>query len=122
MILVLFLLLRVPPQPPHVTSTHLMTTRSKSGTLCPRQIFNLSEAYEPSPIPRSYTQALHDPNWKASVDAELTTLHTNDTWDLVPPPSYANLVGSMWIYPHKFHLDASLKRYKSRLVVLGKTQ
>ncbi|GKE52829.1 ribonuclease H-like domain-containing protein, partial [Tanacetum coccineum] len=35
---------------------------------------------------------------------------------LVPRPSDANLVRSMWLFKHKFHADGTLSRYKARLV------
>ncbi|KAJ9566010.1 hypothetical protein OSB04_001976 [Centaurea solstitialis] len=107
---------------PAAPSGHPMTTRSRTGSLKPKQIFNLSVTSDISPIPRSTAQAMCDPNWRAAMDAEMTALLSNHTWDLVPKPSAANIVGRRWLFRHKFDSNGRLERYKARLVAQGFSQ
>ena len=62
---------------------------------------------------------MSDPNWKLAMDAEMSALTDNHTWDLVPRPSSANIVGCRWLYRHKFDSNGNLDRYKGRLVAQG---
>ncbi|KAJ9564595.1 LOW QUALITY PROTEIN: hypothetical protein OSB04_000561, partial [Centaurea solstitialis] len=110
------------PSAPAATSSHPMTTRSRTGSLKPKQIFNLSVTSDISPIPRSTAQAMCDPNWRAAMDAEMTALLSNHTWDLVPKPPAANIVGRRWLFRHKFDSNGRLERYKARLVAQGFSQ
>ncbi|KAI3748202.1 hypothetical protein L6452_11132 [Arctium lappa] len=66
--------------------------------------------------------AVCDPNWKAAMDSEMSALLSNHTWDLVPPPDDANIVGCRWLYRHKFDSHGRLNRYKGRLVAQGFSQ
>ncbi|KAJ9566603.1 hypothetical protein OSB04_002569 [Centaurea solstitialis] len=98
------------------------TTLPETGSLRPKQIFNLSVTSDISPIPRSTSQAMCDPHWRTAMDAEMTALLSNYTWDLVPKPSDANIVGSRWLYRHKFDSNGRLERYKGRLIAQGFSQ
>ncbi|KAJ9563615.1 hypothetical protein OSB04_008775 [Centaurea solstitialis] len=110
------------PPAPAATSGHPMTTRSRTGSLKPKQIFNLSVTSDISPIPRSTAQAMCDPHWRAAMDAEMAAILSNYTWDLVPKPSDANIVGNRWLFRHKFDSNGRLERYKARLVAQGFSQ
>jgi hypothetical protein len=48
------------------------------------------------------------------MELEMTALHQNETWDLVPLPPRKHIV--------KFHSDGSVDRLKARLVAKGYTQ
>ncbi|GKA07882.1 ribonuclease H-like domain-containing protein [Tanacetum coccineum] len=65
-------------------------------------------------LPQAFnTMTLRDPtdaNWNM------------DTWILVPRPSDANIVRSLWLFRHKYNVDGTLNRYKARLVANGSTQ
>ncbi|KAJ9546692.1 hypothetical protein OSB04_019235 [Centaurea solstitialis] len=111
-----------PSAAPPPTSTHPMTTRSRRGSLRPKQIFNLSVTSDISPIPRSTAQAMCDPHWRAAMDAVMAAILSNFTWDLVPKPSDANIVGNRWLFRHKFDSNGRLERYKARLVAQGFSQ
>lgn len=79
--------------PPTSTSNHYMTTRSCTGSLKPCHIFNLSATLHILVIRRSIVQALSGPRWKSAMDSEMSSLHSNHTWDFVPRPPHANIVG-----------------------------
>ena len=44
---------------------------------------------------------------------ELLALEANKTWNLVPAPKGASVIGNKWIYSVKVHSDGSLDRYKN---------
>ncbi|GJZ86934.1 ribonuclease H-like domain-containing protein [Tanacetum coccineum] len=75
-----------------------------------------------SHIPKSPFLALKDPNWCNAMYDEYNVLVKNGTWILVPRPTDANLVRSMWLFKHKFHADGTLSRYKAQLVANGSSQ
>jgi hypothetical protein len=45
-----------------------------------------------------------------------------ETWDLVPPPDDACIVGSKWVFKVKRKANGEVDRYKARLVVQGYSQ
>jgi hypothetical protein len=53
---------------------------------------------------------------------EVNALIQNYTWQLVPPPTGANIVSGKWVFRQKFHSDGSLSRYKARCVCRGFSQ
>ena len=73
-------------------------------------------------IPKTHKQALTMPVWQEAMHQEMTALHTNDTWSLVPRPQNVNVVSSKWIFKIKFKEDGSVERHKARLVAQGYTQ
>ena len=56
------------------------------------------------------------------MEEEMTALHHNGTWDLVPLPSRKRTIGCRWVYTVKFHPDGYVERLKVRLVAKGFTQ
>ncbi|KAK9053993.1 hypothetical protein SSX86_025068 [Deinandra increscens subsp. villosa] len=73
----------------------------------------------PSSEPTSFQQAQQFPVWRDAMNTEITALHSNQTWVLVPAPPKANIVGCKWVYRIKRHPDGTLSRYKARLVAKG---
>lgn len=55
------------------------------------------------------------------MQEEIDALHSNHTWELVPPPPNTNIVGSKWVFHMKYHSDGSIEQYKARLVAQGFT-
>ncbi|GJT02374.1 ribonuclease H-like domain-containing protein [Tanacetum coccineum] len=110
------------PNPP--TRTHPMVTRSQVGTVKPNPHFHghTSHTSPISLIPKSPSIALSDPNWQDAMYDEYNALIKNSTWVLVPKPPNVNVVQSMWLFRHKYHVDGSLSRYKARLVANGCSQ
>ena len=78
------------------------------------------------PVPESYEQAIKDPIWgqlwKEAIQAELTALISNGTWEAVVPPKGANLVTSKWVFKAKMHIDGTLEKLKARIVARGFSQ
>nr|GFA85094.1 ribonuclease H-like domain-containing protein [Tanacetum cinerariifolium] len=95
-----------------------MVTRSQSGIVKPieRLSFHTSSL---SPIPKSSFIALKDPHWCNAMYDEYNALVKNGTWILVPMSSNVNLVRSMWLFKHKFHVGGTLSRYKAQRVANG---
>lgn len=50
---------------------------------------------------------------------EFDALQRNNTWNLVPPTSSMNIVGSKWVFRVKYNLDGLVQKYKARLVAQG---
>ncbi|GKF66291.1 ribonuclease H-like domain-containing protein [Tanacetum coccineum] len=98
-----------------------MVTRSKVGIVKknPKYACQVSVS---SSISRSHIHALRDPNWQHAMLDEYNALISNGTWTLVPRSQNVNVVRSMWLFKHKFNADASLSRYKARLVANGRSQ
>ncbi|GJU76796.1 ribonuclease H-like domain-containing protein [Tanacetum coccineum] len=110
------------PNPP--TWTHPMVTRVQVGTVKPNPRFHGHTSYISliSPIPKSPSVALSDPNCRDAMYDEYNALIKNNTWVLVPKPPNVNVVWSMCLFRHKYHADGSLSRYKARLVANGRSQ
>ncbi|XP_024016358.1 uncharacterized protein LOC112089835 [Eutrema salsugineum] len=98
-----------------------MTTRAKFGIRKPKQMLSLLTTTK-SPLPKSYKQALSDPNWTPAMTDEHGAMIETRTWDLVPRPPGVNIVNSMWLFKHKYDADGALTRHKARSVANGKSQ
>src|SRR5262245_26364681 len=53
------------------------------------------------------------------MDIEFQALTKNQTWSLVPPSPFYNLVGNKWVFRIKYNSDGSINHYKARLVAKG---
>jgi hypothetical protein len=69
--------------------------------------------------PSDYQVAMGDSRWKSVMDNEYVALLKNETWQLVPQKSGANVIHCKWVYKIKKKADGSIDRYKVRLVVKG---
>ncbi|GKC46072.1 ribonuclease H-like domain-containing protein [Tanacetum coccineum] len=98
-----------------------MVTRVQVGTIKPNPRFQ-GHVSHISPLTKSPSIALSDPNWRDAMYDEYNALIKNSTWILVPKPPNVNVVRSMWLFRHKYHADGSLSRYKARLVANGRSQ
>ncbi|XP_022008142.1 uncharacterized mitochondrial protein AtMg00820-like [Helianthus annuus] len=72
--------------------------------------------------PKSYFEAVKDPNWISAINEEIKALNRNQTWDLVPLPKGRTLVGCKWIYKIKYKSSGEIERSKARLVAKGYSQ
>nr|GEZ45807.1 ribonuclease H-like domain-containing protein [Tanacetum cinerariifolium] len=107
--------------PTQTVSMHPMVTRAKARIFKPleRMTYHVTTT---SPLPHSHVHALWDSNWKEAMLDEYNALISNGTWVLVPHPANVNVVCSMWLFKHKFHIYGSLSRYKDCLVANGRSQ
>ena len=64
---------------------------------CIYALTNDEELTEPSTI----AEALPVLIWKKSMDDEMKALHDKETWEVITPPSNANIVGCKWVYTCK---------------------
>ena len=72
--------------------------------------------------PRSYTEAMAGPDavaWKKAMDEEMTALHDNHTYQLVPLAPDRTAISNKWVYKIKLDKNGQLERYKARLVAKG---
>ncbi|KAJ9678616.1 hypothetical protein PVL29_020712 [Vitis rotundifolia] len=70
----------------------------------------------------TYRTTLKIPHWLKAMQEEIKALIQNRTWDLVPRPPTANIVGSKWVFKTKLKEDGTIDRYKARLVARGFSQ
>nr|GEZ99796.1 ribonuclease H-like domain-containing protein [Tanacetum cinerariifolium] len=98
-----------------------MVTRFRVRTNRPTECLNLHVS-SISPLPKSYSVAFNDPNWKNVMSDEYNAILKNNTWTLVPRPTDVNIVHCMWLFCHKFLADGTLSHYKACLVMNGSTR
>ena len=60
--------------------------------------------------------------WKDAIEAELTALAANGTWEEVVPPKDVNIVTSKWVFKSKMHTNGSLDKLKARVMARGFSQ
>lgn len=56
------------------------------------------------------------------MGSEINAMEVNDTWDITTLPLDKCLIGSQWVFNIKYNSDASIERYKARLVAQGNNQ
>ena len=86
--------------------------------------------YGDIPVPRGYKSAVVVTNpwaeyWKAAIDKELAGLIALRTWDLIPlsqVPRGSNLMNCHYVFDVKRLRDATVEKFKARLVADGNTQ
>ena len=61
-------------------------------------------------------------HWYKAIKEELSALHSNKTWSVVPRPVQTNVIGSKWIFKNKLKDDGTLDRNKAQLVTQGYAQ
>jgi len=78
------------------------------------------------PEPKSYQEALLDPDWEkwnAAMKEEMVSMSKNHTWDLVTKPEKVKLIGCRWVFTRKAGIPGvEAPRFKARLVAKGFTQ
>lgn len=72
--------------------------------------------------PTFFTNTSKDMNWVNAMNDEFNTLIQNQTWTLVLRPAHTKPIEYKWIFQLKYHLDGTIERYKTQLVVKGFNQ
>ncbi|KAK3749555.1 hypothetical protein QZH41_007287 [Actinostola sp. cb2023] len=80
-----------------------------------------SEIDEPNSVDEALKGEL-SAQWQEAMNSEYSSLLENDTWELVPPPEGANVIGSRWVFKVKRDENGSVDRFKGRLVAQGYSQ
>ncbi|GAU47119.1 hypothetical protein TSUD_98960 [Trifolium subterraneum] len=121
----------------HITSivhdSSETTHQSSSNCKYPLSSFvsynNLSSAHKHYALnistinePNTYEEAMCDVNWRNTINAELSALMKNNTWNLVQLPTHKRAIGCKWVFNLKLHADGFIERHKARLVAKGFTQ
>jgi hypothetical protein len=73
-------------------------------------------------VPTTIQEALSVSEWRQAMEDEMSALHHNGTWELVPLPAGKTTVGCRWVFTVKYLPDGTVERYKARLVAKGYTQ
>ena len=71
--------------------------------------------------PNTFTQASKYQHWVLTMENEYTTLFKNNTWQLVPSSTHANIIGCKWVHKLKCKPNGPIDRYKACLVAQGFT-
>jgi hypothetical protein len=75
--------------------------------------------------PSTYEEAMASPDaahWKVAMLNEITSLHANGTWELMPLPHGSKAIAAKWVFKIKRDAAGNIERYKARLVVKGFAQ
>ncbi|CAJ2662180.1 unnamed protein product [Trifolium pratense] len=56
------------------------------------------------------------------MDAEISAIESNDTWELTALPAGVKKIGVKWIYKTKYNEQGKIEKYKARLVAKGYSQ
>jgi Reverse transcriptase (RNA-dependent DNA polymerase)/gag-polypeptide of LTR copia-type/Integrase core domain/GAG-pre-integrase domain/Domain of unknown function (DUF4219) len=89
--------------------------------VCPRHCLYFHNICEPS----TFAEALKSPEadeWKLAADAEMNSLESMKTWDLVSLPHGKQPIGCRWVFRVKHKPDGTVERFKARLVAKGYAQ
>ncbi|KAI0524706.1 hypothetical protein KFK09_004088 [Dendrobium nobile] len=99
-----------------------MLTRSHTGNLRPKPIFDLLAHTNPLITPSTYNHASKLPPWRNAMSSEFLSLQKQGTWSLTKPPPNTPILGCRWTYKLKLHPDGTIARHKARLVTQGYSQ
>jgi hypothetical protein len=85
----------------------------------PKYLLTTKYPLPPSTEPTCVSQALKSIEWRDAMSQEFDALVQQRTWDLVPQPYGANLIGCKWVYQVKRKANRDIDKYKARLVAKG---
>ena len=101
--------------------------RSERIRRFPRHLYDFAanvelEASDSSPELQpelTFAQVSNDPLWRAAMQAEMDSIHSNRTWTLVDLPPHKRAISSKWVFKVKSSNNGHPPRYKARLVARG---
>ncbi|KAJ0788607.1 putative RNA-directed DNA polymerase [Helianthus annuus] len=110
-----------PPPPPRPRPSNLRPNPKQPDRYNPAA-YTATTSTSPPIEPTSFTVANKSLEWRQAMAEELSALHRNGTWTLVPPVSNANVVDCKWVYRLKTDEHGKITRHKARLVAKGFNQ
>jgi transposase InsO family protein len=75
--------------------------------------------------PKFYKHATMGPDsdhWTNAINAEMSALERNRTWEVVNKPADRKVIGSKWVFKIKYDASGNVEKYKARLVAKGFSQ
>ena len=72
--------------------------------------------------PKHFKEAVGIDVWDDSMTHEIVALEGQHTWDICDLPPNKVALGSQWVYKIKYNPDGTIRRHKSRVVVMGNKQ
>ena len=72
--------------------------------------------------PETYEYSSDDPIFQTAIKEEFSSLHKNNTWELIDLSPGRKLVQRKWVLKTKFAADGSPLKYKARLVAKDYSQ
>ena len=89
------------------------TSKLKNDTSLKFQMVTFAATRSDISEPKTYRTTLKIPHWLKAMQEEIKALIQNRTWDLVPRPPTANIVGLKWVFKTKLKEDRTIDRYKT---------
>ncbi|PNX74620.1 putative LRR receptor-like protein kinase, partial [Trifolium pratense] len=87
------------------------------------QMQNLAIAmFSISEDPKTYEEAAKLKVWREAMESEISSIESNDTWELTTLPQGEKAIGVKWIFKTKFNENGKIEKYKARLVAKGYSQ
>ena len=69
--------------------------------------------------PSSFEEAEQEEVWRRAMEAEITSIEENNTWELMELPADATVIGVKWVFKTKFNERGEIEKFKARLVAKG---
>ncbi|BBH04595.1 ADP glucose pyrophosphorylase large subunit 1 [Prunus dulcis] len=79
-------------------------------------------AYDVNCDPISFQEAVKEPKWQKSMDAEIRAIEKNDTWVLTDLPNGQKKIGVKWVFKTNLNEKGEIEKHKARLVAKGYKQ
>ena len=75
-----------------------------------------SKLREPKTYDEASNNPIHGNIWKETIDEELWTLDSHQTWSYTFLPKRQKVIGYKWVFKVKYQANGSIERFKARLV------
>ncbi|RVW28531.1 Retrovirus-related Pol polyprotein from transposon TNT 1-94 [Vitis vinifera] len=72
--------------------------------------------------PKTYKEAMASRDvafWKETINDEMDSIMSNQTWELVDLPPGSKPIGCKWVFRRKYHTDGMIQTFKARFVAKG---
>ncbi|XP_019253799.1 PREDICTED: uncharacterized protein LOC109232482 [Nicotiana attenuata] len=107
--------------PSHKSVPYSMTNYISYDGVSPKYQCYLA-AFSSIVEPTTFEKAVKDPRWVDAMQAEITALESNHTWDVVPLPDDKVSIVCKWMYKVNYKATGEVERFKARLVAKGYIQ